>query len=172
MTYEDNYLAHYGVPKMKWGIRRYQNKDGTLTELGKKHYGKDYTKQTSVRKIANTLYKSRKNIEKNSSIKFKIDLKANKLSKKISKSEDDDPESKQRKKLKKLQDLSEQYSQNLDHIKKLQALSLNKAFAQGYTRKFQKQLAKHGLDNEYIKRIAENQYTSDLLKDYVRKVIG
>lgn len=32
-------LYHTGVPGMKWGVRRYQNKDGSLTELGRKHYG-------------------------------------------------------------------------------------------------------------------------------------
>ena len=36
MEYE---LYHYGVLGMKWGIRRYQNKDGSLTAAGKKHYG-------------------------------------------------------------------------------------------------------------------------------------
>lgn len=32
----DTYLKHHGIKGMKWGIRRYQNKDGTLTDLGKR----------------------------------------------------------------------------------------------------------------------------------------
>lgn len=35
------FLVHYGVKGMKWGVRRYQNKDGTLTSAGKKRYSDD-----------------------------------------------------------------------------------------------------------------------------------
>ena len=28
-------LSHYGIKGMKWGVRRYQNSDGTLTSAGK-----------------------------------------------------------------------------------------------------------------------------------------
>ena len=34
-----SYLAHHGIKGQKWGIRRFQNADGTRTEAGKKRYG-------------------------------------------------------------------------------------------------------------------------------------
>lgn len=36
MANVDQELMHYGVLGMKWGVRRYQNADGTLTEAGKR----------------------------------------------------------------------------------------------------------------------------------------
>lgn len=38
MTVDENYLCHHGIKGQKWGIRRYQNEDGSLTEAGKKRY--------------------------------------------------------------------------------------------------------------------------------------
>lgn len=34
-----SYLAHHGVEGQKWGVRRWQNKDGSLTPEGRVHYG-------------------------------------------------------------------------------------------------------------------------------------
>ena len=34
-------LYHYGTKGMKWGVRRYQNDDGSLTDKGKKRYARD-----------------------------------------------------------------------------------------------------------------------------------
>ena len=40
MVYDSNYLQHHGVKGQKWGERRFQNKDGSLTEAGKQHAAK------------------------------------------------------------------------------------------------------------------------------------
>lgn len=39
-----DHLAHHGILGQKWGVRRYQNEDGSLTAKGKKHYAKADTK--------------------------------------------------------------------------------------------------------------------------------
>ncbi len=52
---DENSLAHHGIKGMKWGVRRYQNADGTLTSAGKKRYsvsGKERKELTPEQKAA------------------------------------------------------------------------------------------------------------------------
>ena len=44
VKYYSNELTHWGVKGQKWGVRRYQNEDGTLTEAGKKRYAREQTR--------------------------------------------------------------------------------------------------------------------------------
>lgn len=55
MSFEQNYnaeLYHYGVKGQKWGVRRYQNPDGSLTAAGKKRYA-----EMSPDKVRKTMQK-------------------------------------------------------------------------------------------------------------------
>lgn len=46
-----DYLMHHGVKGMRWGVRRYQNKDGSLTNAGKKHVSNYKTARSLNRKV-------------------------------------------------------------------------------------------------------------------------
>ena len=62
-----NELYHFGIKGMKWGVRRFQNKDGTRTTAGKsrrKEYSSDYTEsrtKKNIRSMSNEELKKRIN---------------------------------------------------------------------------------------------------------------
>lgn len=58
--YEDSYLEHHGIPGMKWGIRRFQNEDGSYTKAGLARYRYDegeYNNAHAKYKLAKKAYK-------------------------------------------------------------------------------------------------------------------
>lgn len=60
----NNYLAHHGIKGQKWGIRRFQNLDGTRTPLGKKRERNNQVDHDKLVKSTNSkeLYKNRKQL--------------------------------------------------------------------------------------------------------------
>ena len=50
IDYTANHLEHWGVLGMKWGVRRYQNKDGSLTSEGRARY-KNLTDKKTVKQV-------------------------------------------------------------------------------------------------------------------------
>lgn len=66
---DDTYLYHHGVKGMKWGRRLYQNKDGSLTPLGRMRYRTDkgfktqVNRQRSLEKARQTRLANKKHAE-------------------------------------------------------------------------------------------------------------
>lgn len=70
IAYNDGDILHFGILGMKWGIRRYQNLDGTLTSAGRRRYNninnfkKDFSNDERTfesRKFAKERYEWEKN---------------------------------------------------------------------------------------------------------------
>ena len=72
-TYNTDYLAHYGVLGQKWGVRRFQNEDGSLTSEGKERYRTDSKLGNFVRAVSNTRVGQMRAVSRNKG--FKKDLK-------------------------------------------------------------------------------------------------
>lgn len=58
MTENHDFLAHHGVIGQKWGHRRYQNPDGSLTPEGRRHWGLSDTSKMSDQDLQRAIERS------------------------------------------------------------------------------------------------------------------
>lgn len=84
--YED-YLIHYGVNGMKWGVRKYRNEDGSLTTLGEKRYNYKQAKKAYNRDQYNPYKSAEYNFRKRELADERIRQKMAKQSKKSKRQE-------------------------------------------------------------------------------------
>ena len=61
---ENTELVHWGIKGMRWGVRRYQNKNGTLTPAGKKRYNDEMEKLKEEKRILTNRTRTQNKISK------------------------------------------------------------------------------------------------------------
>ena len=80
--YEDNYLMHHGIKGQKWGVRCWQNADGSLNPAGKKRYSsgelRDMAKQVGEYNIGKSKIRGKAALERRKA-SDKYDREASKL---------------------------------------------------------------------------------------------
>lgn len=70
---ETYYLSHHGTKGMRWGVRRYQNKDGTLTNAGKKRYARELEKVKKEQKVLKNKQRTQAKLDKLEKMKQEVE---------------------------------------------------------------------------------------------------
>lgn len=119
--YSSEELRHHGIKGMRWGIRRYQNKDGSLTPAGRKRYDQEIE---SLKSEKSKLQQKHKNLNAQQRMearkdKLKADIEAEKEylkngGKKSGKSDSSDKQSEETKEPEKKKSSSEMSSEELN----------------------------------------------------------
>ena len=137
--WEGQHLEQSGIPGMKWGVRRYQDKEGRLTAAGRQRYGYgpgEGTKRTSARKMTkdfNSLDKGYAKVVTKQMVKAKQTAK---LSRKMHKAERKGNSEKAAKLKKKALAAAKEAALNNKQKKAIEALQwkiIGKAATKGYT---------------------------------------
>lgn len=87
----DGELYHWGIKGMKWGIRRYQNKDGSLTPRGKKRYAQEEAKLKEREKTIKNQERTKAKLAKLDSKKAELDAREKALAENKKPDADDTP---------------------------------------------------------------------------------
>lgn len=92
---------HHGILGMKWGIRRFQNSDGSLTDAGKKRYYADSSGRMTKRTIKEYNKEAKEKMDKADALYSKLDRHVIDVAKERSKTERDKYDAEFRKEFKK-----------------------------------------------------------------------
>ena len=90
INYEEEYLAHHGTKGQRWGFRRFQNYDGSLTAAGKLRYsvgngGRSISKKIDPKSVAKLKKRQIKEAAKLERLKIKEAAKNEKYKEKLEK---------------------------------------------------------------------------------------
>lgn len=145
-AWEGEHLEHYGIPGMRWGVRRFQNEDGSLTSKGEKRYGVSGTggSARSMQRHFNKLDAGYANVaaEKNAAMN-RVNKYANKALRYSAKKGLMTPEAmaankkmgKYKNKMRKAAKVAKLSDDRMKAIESLQLRILGKAMEKGYTTK-------------------------------------
>lgn len=89
---ESNELQHHGVKGQRWGVRRYQNKDGTLTKAGKRRYEKELEKLSKEERIVKNKIRTAAKLKKLEDKKAELRKMNDSLKGKKTDKQDDTPD--------------------------------------------------------------------------------